>query len=724
MNLLLKKCFKGSAAAISVIAAALSYISCNGPASQTEQEISFKLYDADGAELKSLQFAYAESERTLSLMSSATWAASITPESDWITIEPASGSKGQRKLNVKVTENPDKSAARTCSIVFSSGDTKLLSIPVSQSKNDGVVPVNPDIPKADILDVVFRPNNTAINVAPSKLTVQTLKGPLMVNYPAEALEGRITAHFSTELGAASTDGYYKVDYSSLEEVKTALADGHSIEVMFKLDERNPASSEVKMFSSTQSGGVAMMLTNSSKGADITYLPNVTTTGKSNWIWTQSGIVPEVGRYYHVVGVWNKSEGRAYIYVNGVLKGTQNASGDFFFPSTGSHWFCVGGDPASSGASECGFKGDVAIARIYDNPLTQKQVTALYEQAAPKEEKVATYSVKNLLMKYQANVFANCKYHIYGSGFARNDKIVFESAGTDSEAFEVNTENGDGKVLATLPATMKNGEYRVSLLRDGNRQPLGSAVLTFTEDQKTDSEVKVVAHRTYHKSGSPQNSLAGLKAAQQLGIFGAEIDVWITTDGVVVVNHDPKFPGDSRRIDESTFDDLSDIKLANGESIPTLEAFLDQMKAEEQMKLVIEIKSHSNDTKNFRAVDECMRLVKEKKLESRVMYIAFSHNICKRIVANYPEFQVQYLNGNLSPAQLKADGIHGLDYQASVLTNNPDWIKQAHDLGLSVNVWTVNTSAQMLQFMEAGVDMITTDDPVTLKELVGKPFVTK
>lgn len=53
-------------------------------------------------------------------------------------------------------------------------------------------------------------------------------------------------------------------------------------------------------------------------------------------------------------------------------------------------------------------------------------------------------------------------------------------------------------------------------------------------------------------------------------------------------------------------------------------------------------------------------------------------------------KVSYLNGELSPKELKELGFSGLDYQYKVMQAHPEWFKEAKELGLTVNVWTVNT----------------------------------
>ena len=53
-----------------------------------------------------------------------------------------------------------------------------------------------------------------------------------------------------------------------------------------------------------------------------------------------------------------------------------------------------------------------------------------------------------------------------------------------------------------------------------------------------AQTQVIAHRGYWKAeGSAQNSLASLRKAAEAKVYGAEFDVQMTADGIVVVNHD-------------------------------------------------------------------------------------------------------------------------------------------------------------------------------------------
>lgn len=50
--------------------------------------------------------------------------------------------------------------------------------------------------------------------------------------------------------------------------------------------------------------------------------------------------------------------------------------------------------------------------------------------------------------------------------------------------------------------------------------------------------QIIAHRGYWKTeGSAQNSIASLMKADSIRVFGSEVDIWLSSDGIPVVNHD-------------------------------------------------------------------------------------------------------------------------------------------------------------------------------------------
>lgn len=230
-----------------------------------------------------------------------------------------------------------------------------------------------------------------------------------------------------------------------------------------------------------------------------------------------------------------------------------------------------------------------------------------------------------------------------------------------------------------------------------------------------AQVKIIAHRGYWNSpGAAQNSLASMKNAQKAGAWGSEFDVHITIDGVVVVNHDDDIHGVI--IEEAKYADIKDMKLANGEPIATLKSYLEAGQKLAPMQLILEIKAHQTPEREDRCVKACLELVKQAELEEQVDYISFSMHACEEIVKHNPNARVYYLGSDVAPDIIKKKGFAGIDYYGGAILKNPDWIKQTHNLGMKVNVWTIDEMKQIQQCVDAGVDFITTDKPEEAKKI--------
>lgn len=234
-----------------------------------------------------------------------------------------------------------------------------------------------------------------------------------------------------------------------------------------------------------------------------------------------------------------------------------------------------------------------------------------------------------------------------------------------------------------------------------------------------AQTQVIAHRGFHATkNSVRNSLSALVNAQDAGHYGSECDINLTADGVLVVVHGPKH--DKYDVQQTDFATLRTAKLANGEVMPTLEEYMEQAKKNVKTKLVIEIKSHSTPSIETRIVKDILKMVKKHKLVNDVEYIAFRQHVCDELVKYGPKgIKVAYLNGDLTPEYCKELGYTGIDYNLDVLRKNPDWIKRSQELGLTVNVWTVNRTEDLQYFIDQKVDFITTDNPEELVRLLGK-----
>lgn len=231
-----------------------------------------------------------------------------------------------------------------------------------------------------------------------------------------------------------------------------------------------------------------------------------------------------------------------------------------------------------------------------------------------------------------------------------------------------------------------------------------------------AQPKVIAHRGYWTAkGSAQNSIRSLVKADSVGCYASEFDVWMTPDSVMIVNHDPRING--VMIQETPSEIVLKEKLANGETVPTLDQYL-QAAQGLKTRLVLELKTHDSRAREKAAVKKSLELIKKYGLEDRTDYIVFSKDAFKQYIKQAPKgSKVYFLNGDFIPAQIKSDKGAGIDYSLKVMKKHPEWIKQCHDKGLEVNVWTVDDPADMKWCIENGVDYITTNQPEELQKLL-------
>ncbi len=285
-------------------------------------------------------------------------------------------------------------------------------------------------------------------------------------------------------------------------------------------------------------------------------------------------------------------------------------------------------------------------------------------------------------------------------------------------FSADTQNG----VITVYASTKNfateffsGKKSASLalhISDGDYDITSDYVCMFPLG------VRIVAHRGYWNiDNNEQNSLSGLFAADSIGVWGCELDVWETKDSVIILNHDNRING--RLIENMNYSEIENIQLSNGEPYPKLHDYLKAYRDRcYKTKLVIEIKPHSTDTKSKRVARNIVAMVKEMGLDDCVEYISFSNIPCEEILRQTEGARVAYLSGDsISVTQYAEKGYTGIDMQYNVFTKYPSLIGIAHEAGMEVNTWTVNSEEVARNLINMGVDVITTDIPEKIQNII-------
>jgi len=88
-------------------------------------------------------------------------------------------------------------------------------------------------------------------------------------------------------------------------------------------------------------------------------------------YVESNATLEVGNWYHIVGVWNPTESKLYLYLNGSLELGNVVE------VTGSPSVVAGNLRFGLDGWDQNFNGIIAFARIYNRALTEREIKAHY-----------------------------------------------------------------------------------------------------------------------------------------------------------------------------------------------------------------------------------------------------------------------------------------------------------------------------------------------------------
>ena len=233
----------------------------------------------------------------------------------------------------------------------------------------------------------------------------------------------------------------------------------------------------------------------------------------------------------------------------------------------------------------------------------------------------------------------------------------------------------------------------------------------------------IAHRGGSLDGI-ENTLASFAAAVALGYRYVETDVRLTADGVLVAFHDARLArvlGGPGHLRELTWAQLEGQRVGGREPVPRLDEVL---KTWPDVRFVI-------DPKCDDAVDPLIDVLRAHDAVDRVCVGSFSDERLRRMRAAFGSALCTSMGpGELLRLRLAAWGLLPVSAVPTtarcvqmplrygpVQVTEPRCIGLAHDLGLQVQVWTINRRETMERVLDLGVDGIITDDIVALRDVL-------
>lgn len=219
-------------------------------------------------------------------------------------------------------------------------------------------------------------------------------------------------------------------------------------------------------------------------------------------------------------------------------------------------------------------------------------------------------------------------------------------------------------------------------------------------------------------------MSAFRKSVELAVDGIELDIQRAASGELVVFHDSdlgRTTNGAGLVKDASFAELR--RLSAGlwydkefaeERIPLLEEVLDLVEG----KLVINIEIKNTPYEYPGIDDDLIALLDQYLHQDKVIVSSFDHNILRSFHKKAANIKTACL-GNVQLVDIgEYAAKFGAKYwhpcQDSLLASG---VQEAHDAGMVVNVWTVNTARDWSRCLSLGVDGIITDDPVGLTQFL-------
>ena len=231
--------------------------------------------------------------------------------------------------------------------------------------------------------------------------------------------------------------------------------------------------------------------------------------------------------------------------------------------------------------------------------------------------------------------------------------------------------------------------------------------------------------TYHRgdcSIAPENTLPAFRSAILKGGDRIELDVQMTSDGVVVVTHDSSLKrctGKNARIYDVTYAEVEQLDAGRwfsarfaGTKIPTFEEVLQLCQG--KIDLNVEIKPNSS-TPTLEA--ETVRLLQEYGFEGHCVITSQNYETLHKVKELAPDIPTGYILALGVGNYYDLPDADFFSVESTFITSG--MVNQIHLRGKTVSAWTIDREADARHMMELGVDDLITDAPDMVHQLLSE-----
>src|SRR5215210_4254108 len=240
--------------------------------------------------------------------------------------------------------------------------------------------------------------------------------------------------------------------------------------------------------------------------------------------------------------------------------------------------------------------------------------------------------------------------------------------------------------------------------------------------------------------APENTIEAFRLAVETGAGGLELDVHMSRDGHLVVIHDAtvdRTTSGTGAVSEMTLDELRRLDAGHnfspaggstrpyrgrGVRVPTLGEVLEGFPV---VAVNIEIKAGTPGIE-----ETVLGVLREANALGRALVVSTPHSIVKRFRkvsgghvstgASRWEIGVFYISSRFRLERLVRPAYDALQVplrHRGIPVVTPRFVRAAHARGVRVDAWTINQADEMRRLLDLGVDVIMTDRPGTLAEVL-------
>jgi glycerophosphoryl diester phosphodiesterase len=204
----------------------------------------------------------------------------------------------------------------------------------------------------------------------------------------------------------------------------------------------------------------------------------------------------------------------------------------------------------------------------------------------------------------------------------------------------------------------------------------------------------------------ENTIASFEKALEMGADGLETDMWLTADNQVVLHHDKAItiPGQPEpgNISKMTLKEIQEIKLPNGEIIPSLNDFL--CKYADRKTIDGNPVLFSIDMQDLKVAEFAIPLIKEFNLVNRtflcgtsMLYIRKARKLDSDVVLVASNQQDQISDENLQSGG-KYSEIHAYAFNIQGGEYKPSMNEILSKYGLKCFIWDLHTEKKLRDYL--------------------------